>query len=148
MDQWNQNEVKPHTWLLMMIYGTFLRLSMKKVLMKMLLFHQELLISYIRACWKGNQKSFVGEFHLDSQSSFISQVLSSFVDMILQGTNINQNKKYLEQANLTISQLIGQNIVKRTRDNTTANYFCKARVTSRSLLANDGTCQNLKRNCR
>ena len=92
-------------------------------------------------------KEFVGEFHLDSQSSFISQVLSSFVDMILQGTNINQNKKYLEQANLTISQLIGQNIVKRTRDKTTTNYFCKARVTSRSLLANDGTCQNLKRNC-
>ena len=34
--------------------------------------------------------------------------------------NINKNKKYLEQANLTTSQLIGQNIVKRT-------YFCKAR---------------------
>ena len=47
--------------------------------------------------------------------------------MILQGTNINKNKKYLEQANLTISQLIDQNIMKRTRDNTTANYFCKAR---------------------
>ena len=47
--------------------------------------------------------------------------------MILQGTNINKNKKYLEQLNLTISHLIGQNIVKRTRDNTTANYFCKAR---------------------
>ena len=47
--------------------------------------------------------------------------------MILQGININKNKKYLEQANLTISQRIGQNIVKHTRDNTTTNYFCKAR---------------------
>ena len=72
-------------------------------------------------------KEFDSEFHLDSQSSFVPQVLSSFVDMILQGTNINKNKKYLEQANLTISQLSGQKIVKRTRDNTTANYFCKAR---------------------
>ena len=72
-------------------------------------------------------KEFDGEFHLDSQSLFVLQVLSSFVGMILQGTNINKNKKYLEQANLTISQLTGQNIVKRTRDNTTANYFCKAR---------------------
>ena len=72
-------------------------------------------------------KEFDGEFHLDSQSLFVPQVLSSFVDMILQGTNINKNKKYLEQANLTISQLSGQKIVKRTRDNTTANYFCKAR---------------------
>ena len=58
---------------------------------------------------------------------FVLQVLLSFVDMILQGTNINKNKKYLEQANLTISQLIDQSIVKRTRDNTTANYFCKGR---------------------
>ena len=72
-------------------------------------------------------KEFDSEFHLDSQSSFVPQVLSSFVDMILQGTNINKNKKYLEQANLTISQLIDQSIVKRTRDNTTANYFCKGR---------------------
>ena len=72
-------------------------------------------------------KEFNGEFHLDLQSSFVPQVLSSFVDMILQGTNINKNKKYLEQANLTISQLIGQNIVKRTRDNITPNYFCEAR---------------------
>ena len=72
-------------------------------------------------------KEFDGEFHLDSKSLFVPQVLSSFVDMILQGTNINKNKKYLEQANLTISQLIDQNIMKRTRDNTTANYFCKAR---------------------
>ena len=72
-------------------------------------------------------KEFDGEFHLDSQSSFIPQVSSSFVDMILQGTGINKNKKYLEQANLTRSQHIGQNIVKRTRDNSTTNYFCKAK---------------------
>ena len=72
-------------------------------------------------------KEFDGEFHLDSHSSFVLQVLSSFIDMILQGANINKNKKYLEQANQTKWQLIDQNIVKRTRDNTTANYFCKAR---------------------
>ena len=72
-------------------------------------------------------KEFDGQFHLDLQLSFVPQVLSSFVDMILQGTNIIKNKKYLEQANLTISQLIGQNIVKRTRDSTTTNYFCKAK---------------------
>ena len=72
-------------------------------------------------------KEFDGEFHLDSHSSFVLQVLSSCIDLILQGANINKNKKYLEQANQTKWQLIDQNIVKRTRDNTTANYFCKAR---------------------
>ena len=47
--------------------------------------------------------------------------------MILQGTNINKNKKYLKQTNLTILQLTGQNIVKHARDNTTSNYFSKAK---------------------
>ena len=37
-------------------------------------------------------EEFDGEFHLDSQSSFVPQVFSSFVDMILQGTNIKKNK--------------------------------------------------------
>ena len=74
-------------------------------------------------------KEFDGKFHLDSQSSFVPQVLSSFVDMILQGTSINKNKKYLEQANLTISQL----------------FLQSKRVASRSLLRNDGTYQNSKK---
>ena len=77
-------------------------------------------------------KEFDGKFHLDSQSSFVPQVLSSFVDMILQGTSINKNKKYLEQANLTISQL----------------FLQSKRVASRSLLKNDGTCQNSKKRSR
>ena len=72
-------------------------------------------------------KEFDGEFHLDLDYLFILQVLLLFVDNILPGTNINKNKKYLKQANLTILQLIGQKIVTRTRHNTTANYFCKAR---------------------
>ena len=50
-------------------------------------------------------QEFDGSFHHDSQSSFIPKVLSSFVDMILQGTDIKKNKKYLEQANVTSSQL-------------------------------------------
>ena len=37
-------------------------------------------------------EEFDGEFHLDSQSSFVPQVFSSFVDMILQGTNIKKTK--------------------------------------------------------
>ena len=45
--------------------------------------------------------------------------------MILQGTNIKENKTFLEQADLTISQMIGQNIVKRTRENTFKNRFSK-----------------------
>ena len=36
-------------------------------------------------------------------------------------------KNTSNKANITISQLIGQNIMKRTKDNTTRNYFCKAR---------------------
>ena len=49
--------------------------------------------------------------------------------MILQGQNINKNKKHLEQATLTISQLIGQNIVKRTRlrEKANSNYSSKSR---------------------
>ena len=81
----------------------------------------------LRSLLERESKEFDNEFHFDWQSLFIPQVLLSFVDMILQGTNINKNKKYLKQANLTISQLIGQNIVKHTRDNATANNFWKAR---------------------
>ena len=70
---------------------------------------------------------FNGQFDISLQSNFVLEVVSSFLDMILQGTNINENKKYLEQANLTIPQLIRQNIMSRARDNTTKNYFCKTR---------------------
>ena len=38
-------------------------------------------------------KDFDCEFHQESQSSFIPQNLRSFVDMVLQGVNINKNKK-------------------------------------------------------
>ena len=41
-------------------------------------------------------KEFDVEFHLNLQSLFVPQVLFSFVDMILQGTNINKNIKYLK----------------------------------------------------
>ena len=37
-------------------------------------------------------QEFDGSFHHDSQSSFIPKVLSSFVDMILQGTDIKKKK--------------------------------------------------------
>ena len=40
---------------------------------------------------KGSEE-FDGEFYLDSQSSFVPQVLSSFVDMILHSTNIKKTK--------------------------------------------------------
>lgn len=52
-------------------------------------------------------QEFNGRFDINSQSNFVPPVLSSFLDMILQGSNIKKKKKYLEQANLTISQLIG-----------------------------------------
>ena len=45
---------------------------------------------------KRESQGFSGQFDLDSQTSFFLQFLSSFVDMVLQGTNININKKYLE----------------------------------------------------
>ena len=46
-----------------------------------------------KSMFERGSEEFDGQFHLDSQSSFVPQVLSSFVDMILQGTNIKKKKK-------------------------------------------------------
>ena len=47
--------------------------------------------------------------------------------MLLQGPNINKYNKHLEQYKLTISQLIVQNVVKRTRKKSCSSYSDKAR---------------------
>ena len=72
-------------------------------------------------------ENFDGKFNVDSQICFAPQSLSSFIDMLLQGTNINNNKKHLEQSRLTICQLIGQNVVRRSRKESSSNYRSKER---------------------
>ena len=60
-------------------------------------------------------KPFDGTFDLDTQNESTPQCLQSFVDMLLQGPNVNNEKKKQEQSRLTISQLISQNMIKRGR---------------------------------
>lgn len=77
--------------------------------------------------------SFNGTFTNDCQKKFLPEMLTSFMEMLLQGPSINQNHKYLEQSNLTISQLIVQNAVKRTRKESVSSYFSKTKESPISI---------------
>ena len=45
--------------------------------------------------------------------------------MALQGTSINKNNKHFRQYNMTVSQLIVQNAVKRTRKEAFSSFYSK-----------------------
>ena len=72
-------------------------------------------------------QTFNGTFSQSCHNDFLPHSLKSFTDMLLQGPNINENNKYLEQYKLTISQLIVQNAVKRTRKKSSSSYFDKSK---------------------
>ena len=55
----------------------------------------------------------------NSQKEFIPASLKSFVGTVIQGNRINNSNKGLEQATLTISQLLIHNSMKRVRQNQT-----------------------------
>ena len=64
-----------------------------------------------------NFDEFDGSLSKKCQDNFIPLSLKSFIDMVLQGNKINSNIKGLEQASLTISQLLIQSSMKRVRHN-------------------------------
>ena len=70
---------------------------------------------------------FDGTFSENCQRSFLPRTLTVFIDLILQGSNINNNHKHLEQCAMTISQLLIQNIVKRTRKEVTSAFHSTTR---------------------
>ena len=64
-----------------------------------------------------NFDEFDGSLSKKCQDNFIPLSLKSFIDTVLQGNKINSSIKGLEQASLTISQLLIQNSMKRVRHN-------------------------------
>ena len=60
---------------------------------------------------------FDGHFSENSQKEFVPASLKSFVSIVIQGSRINNSNKGLEQATLTISQLLIHNSMKRVRQN-------------------------------
>ena len=60
---------------------------------------------------------FNGCFLEDCQDKFVPQSVKSFIDQVLQGNIINDSHRGLEQATLTIGQLLIHNSVKRVRQN-------------------------------
>ena len=62
---------------------------------------------------------FDGHFSENSQKEFVPASLKSFVGTVIQGNRINNSNKGLEQATLTISQLLIHNSMKRVRQNQT-----------------------------
>ena len=60
---------------------------------------------------------FDGSLSKKCQDDFIPLSLKSFIDTVLQGNKINSSIKGLEQASLTISQLLIQNSMRRVRHN-------------------------------
>lgn len=68
-----------------------------------------------------------GAFNDSCQKRFLPKPLKSFVDHVLQGSNINSSHRHLEQSTLTISQLIVQNCVKRVRNVTSTRKVHQSR---------------------
>ena len=64
-----------------------------------------------------NFDEFDGSLSKKCQDDFILLSLKSFINTVLQGDKINSSIKGLEQASLTISQLLIQNSMKRVRHN-------------------------------
>ena len=62
---------------------------------------------------------FDGHFSGNSQKEFVPASLKSFVGTVIPGNRINNSNKGLEQATLTISQLLIHNSMKRVRQNQT-----------------------------
>ena len=60
---------------------------------------------------------FNGCFLEDCLDKFVPQSIKSFIDQVLQGNIINDSHRGLEQATLTIGQLLIHNSVKRVRQN-------------------------------
>ena len=60
---------------------------------------------------------FNGCFLEDCLDKFVPQSIKSFIDQVLQGNIINDSHRSLEQATLTIGQLLIHNSVKRVRQN-------------------------------
>ena len=70
---------------------------------------------------------FKGTFSKTTQHEFITLSLKSFIDHLLQGNKINRYHKHLEQATLTISQMIMQNTMKRIRQQSTTNEIHRSK---------------------
>ena len=66
--------------------------------------------------------SFQGSFGSDCQTAFVSSALSELITMILQGYSSKPTNPYLEQAVLTVCQLIEFNSRVKTRNNSKSNY--------------------------
>ena len=80
-----------------------------------------------REIFSDKYEPFQGSFTHDCQTKFLPHFVESFVGMLLHGTNFNKNNEYLEQNKLTVSQLIVQNSIKRTRKDSTSCVFNKSR---------------------